>query len=636
MTKTGQFVYSPISEHIVNSTIVEIAEENGSSLVEGAQRIISGESGFLEADGVFQNERKLIAFTPIESNQWIFAVSIPEVEAYQSFRESLPYLILPFVAALILTYGAIFLVAGTLTRPIENLQEAVLNIAGGDLKVKAAEKSNDEIGSLARSFNKMTEDLNSNISKLAIEESERLSAEEANQAKSRFLSHMSHELRTPLNGILGYAQVLRKNRELAPKQQQMVDSIVNCGDYLLTLINDVLDLSKIEAGKMELDLAATDLHRLIMDVSDVVSMRAENKGLKFIVNISAEVPVGVLIDGSKVRQILINLLGNAVKFCEKGSIELKVSESPKGQLSFSVIDTGLGISVEQQKNVFAAFKQAEGGKKAGGTGLGLAIAKQLSESMSGALTFSSELAVGTTFTLAIPFEEVEHDALSTKEDFGNYDSTVKCLAQGQDFTILVVDDRQTNREVLEQLLEMTGFKTILADDGDTALDILQKEKIDLVLMDVRMPRLNGVEALKEIRQDSKLKDLLVFAVTASVFPDFHEKALKVGFDDFIGKPFKASELFEKLKRHLKASFIYEEESEAHLLEKSAEDSEVSLPPEALDQFHQALEIKNITAMKKITDELMIDDRYKSSGEKIMSMLEGFEFDSLENFLKQSE
>ncbi|MCZ6835045.1 MAG: ATP-binding protein, partial [Planctomycetota bacterium] len=371
-------------------------------------------------------------------------------------------------------------------------------------------------------------------------------AEHAAKANSEFLSNMSHELRTPLNGVLGYAQILQRDRGLNEKQRNSLSSIISCGQHLLTLINDVLDLSKIDAGRLEIDLVPGDLHKLLRSVFDIVRPKAESKGLAIELDVSPEVPVGIVTDHTKLKQTLLNLLGNATKFTRTGSITLKVRETEQHQLEFRVVDTGIGMTPEELEVIFDPFKQTTGGKESGGTGLGLAISHRISEALGGTLTVESEQGVGSCFTVTIPLEEAFDEDLPSAMAEALDDGYCPQLAEGQDVTILVVDDRLENREILVGLLESTGIKTVQAINGVEALQRMNEQLFPLVLMDVRMPVMNGIEATRHIREDPALKDVVVIAVTASVFPEFRNKVKESGFYDFIAKPLTATELFTKI------------------------------------------------------------------------------------------
>jgi PAS domain S-box-containing protein len=453
-------------------------------------------------------------------------------------------------------------------------------------------------------------------------------AEAANRAKSEFLSHMSHELRTPLNGVLGYAQILQRSPDVTEKQRGSLDAIISCGDHLLSLINDVLDLSKIEAGRIELDMAPCDLHQLIEGVANILRPRAQEGGVGFKIEVGPEVPMGVVSDAAKLRQILVNLLGNAVKFTSQGDVILRIGELPDGTFRFEVIDSGVGIAADELEAIFDPFKQVEAGKAAGGTGLGLAITQRLVAKLGGTLVVESELGKGSNFKFAIPLEEVETaDFEAIGEDA--FDASSAKLAPGQDITILVADDRETNRDILEQMLDDMGFTTVLADDGDVAIDVLRTRHFDMVLMDVRMPRMNGIDAVKIIRGDDSIKDVKVIAVTASVFPDFKNKAIIAGFDDFLGKPFRASELIGKLQQHLGIEFVYNaRESKMESDGGGGAAETIVLPEDASEDLRKALKIRNLTAINAIAARLSADAATAAAGEEIGRLARAFDFSSL--------
>ena len=451
-------------------------------------------------------------------------------------------------------------------------------------------------------------------------------AEAANRAKSEFLSHMSHELRTPLNGVLGYAQILQRSPDVTEKQRGSLDAIISCGDHLLSLINDVLDLSKIEAGRIELDLAPCDLHELIEGVANILRPRAQEGGIGFKIEVGPEVPVGVVTDAAKLRQILVNLLGNAVKFTSDGDVILRIGELPDGTFRFEVLDSGVGIAADELEAIFDPFKQVEAGKAAGGTGLGLAITQRLVAKLGGALVVESEEGKGSNFYFALPLEEGETADFETMGDAA-FDASSAKLAPGQKCTILIADDRETNRDILEQMLDDMGFTTVLADDGDVAIEVLRKQHFDMVLMDVRMPRMNGIDAVTIIRGDDSIKEVKVIAVTASVFPDFRKKAVIAGFDDFLGKPFRASELIGKLQQHLGVEFVSDEKKpEAEI--DSGGDGAIVLPERALEDLRKALKIRNLTAINAIAARLSEDPSTTAAGEEIGRLARAFDFAGL--------
>ncbi len=389
-------------------------------------------------------------------------------------------------------------------------------------------------------------------------------AEVANKAKSTFLASMSHELRTPLNGILGYAHILQQYKDLTPLQQNGLEVIAHSGQHLLTLINDVLDLSKIEAGRLELNPAEVHLPGFLHVISDIIRMRAEQKGILFTYEAQSPLPTGIRVDEKRLRQVLLNVLGNAVKFTEHGSVSLHISMrqqfstmSPESQaiLRFEVTDTGIGIAPEQQEKIFSPFEQAgEIHHRMAGTGLGLAISRQLIQAMGGNIHVKSTVGQGSTFwfDIAVPVVMAVQDsapAEAAQRRVSGY--------TGQQRTLLVIDDKTYNLRMLTNLLEPIGFIVLPAQTGQKALDIARKMQPDAIITDLMMPGMSGFDVVQALRQIPALQEKVIIAVSASLLSEEEQQSKLAGCDAFLSKPIDLDQLLHVLGSLLHLEWTYE-------------------------------------------------------------------------------
>lgn len=379
-------------------------------------------------------------------------------------------------------------------------------------------------------------------------------AEAASRAKSEFLANMSHEIRTPMNAVMGYTELLEQHVQ-DPRQRSYLESIKSGGRSLLTLINDILDLSRVEAGKMRLEYQPMDLARLLDDVRRIFAVRAEEQGLELQVVMEGRLPPIMVLDETRLRQVLFNLVGNAIKFTENGSVQLKARADEvvdqHGQSSFtlmiSVRDTGIGIPVAQQERIFEAFEQQEGqsNRQYGGTGLGLAISRKLVEIMGGELTLESAPGQGSCFTVRINNVEVastEGDSTAGPSQRDDYGFEPAC--------VMVVDDNQINRALVRDMLEPEGLKVIEASNGRDALEQARSQKPDLVLMDIRMPEMDGFASRAAMNRDPDLSAIPVVALTASVMPSEASRIRGARFHGYLRKPVSRYTLLAELARFL--------------------------------------------------------------------------------------
>ncbi len=451
-------------------------------------------------------------------------------------------------------------------------------------------------------------------------------AEAATRAKSEFLANMSHELRTPLNGVIGYAQLLHRDRTLTPAQRDALDAISTCGAHLLDLINDVLDLSKIEAGRMDIETTPCEPRQVAIDLRYVIDERAQRKGLLFTTHIAEDVPRRVLLDGRHVRQVLLNLLGNAVKFTPKGEVRLLVALAENDRLRFDVVDTGIGIEAENLSAVFQAFRQTRSGAELGGTGLGLTISHRLVRGMGGDLKVESTPGRGSRFYFELPLVQADEPSAIVAESSGETLSSDARLASGAHLTVLVADDSSVNRRILASLLESAGVRVITAAGGIEAVDLARAHRPDAVLMDLRMSDLSGFEATRRIAADAATASIPVLAVSASAWAEVRQQARDAGCLDFLPKPVKADVLFAKLQRYTGVRFV-----------AMPGDADPALPPLATDieTRELAAKIRDAAAIGSVADLDSLAEQLSSSGEsggalgrRIASLAAAFDYDAL--------
>ncbi len=389
---------------------------------------------------------------------------------------------------------------------------------------------------------------------VAIEETLReasISAENANRLKTEFLANMSHELRTPLNAVLGFTQLMSSDKNLTPGQLEKIQIISRSGEHLLSLINDILDISKIEAGKSELHRSVFSPERFVEDLREMFELRCKKAGLGLYVEYSGVLPARVTGDLGKLRQVMINLVGNAVKFTSEGGIGI-LAGMDGNRIRFAVTDSGKGIPKDELKAIMEPFIQSSVTDNEGGTGLGLAISSRYIRMMGGELEVESELGRGSTFSFAIELPETD-EALP---DSGSSPVAV-AVKKGCEVTALVVDDKELNRLVLKEMLETAGFTAIEAENGKVAVERAKEFRPDIVFMDIKMPVMDGYAAVKALKDNPETRDIPVFALTASAFTNDEDRILASGFDGFLAKPFKRADLFALIRDKSRVELEYE-------------------------------------------------------------------------------
>jgi len=485
------------------------------------------------------------------------------------------------------------------TQPLQGLTHGIQEVGVGNYDYMV-ESYHGEFGMLSSNFNDMTRQiaeqqdklntLNQQLEQKIQERTEALKmAEAANQAKSEFLANMSHELRTPLNAILGYAQIFVREPNLTPKQKEGIGIVKHSGEHLLTLINDILDLSKIEANHIE--LAPIDVHvdSFLQKTVQAFEMRAQQKGIAFIFEKMNALPEGIKADEKRIRQILINVLGNAVKFTKHGGITFKVSYQQQ-TLCFEIEDTGIGIDHEEIDLIFQPFQQA-GDKyfRPDGTGLGLSITQRLIQLMDGTLKIESTLGKGTTLFISLPLpivENVEVPSLHTKPTIVGFKGAVR--------KVIVSDDKWENRTVIAHLLTDLGFDVLEASDGQECLDLLYKSNPDVIITDLVMPIVDGFETVRQIRKAGRT--LPVIATSASIFEFDQQKSFESGFDAFLEKPIHMDELLQNLHDLLNIEWIYEQQTEQDEI-----DIDVVAAKTGVTHIPKQQTVSNVAAVSQHTD-----------------------------------
>ncbi len=480
-------------------------------------------------------------------------------------------------------------------------------------------------------------------------------AETANRAKSEFLANMSHEIRTPMNAVLGFADLLY-SLVTDSKQRHYLDSIRSSGKSLLTLINDILDLSKIEAGKMELQYEPVNLYSIINEIRHIFSLKISEKGLEFIVDIAEDIPQSLLLDEVRLRQILFNLFGNAVKFTKEGHIRLCAKkiyieeDRSSVDLIMGIEDTGIGIAPDSLESIFSAFKQQESQstKCYGGTGLGLAITRRLVEMMAGEITVKSEIGKGSVFEIVLHHVSVASTpAKSEIEEAFDHENIIF-----EEATVLIVDDIETNRDLVNAFFYDTPISTIEAENGKKAIHLARQYHPDIILMDIRMPVMDGYEATKQIRADEKIREIPIIALTASGMKEDKEKLMNSKFDGFLIKPIQQSGLFKELARFIRHS---KKETPEEASERSVrEDSFDGIPPETLERLpelirqlendfmplwesahnnHSIVDIENFGDKIKAFGDTHSLRHFKRLGEKLVSQAKMFDIENIGVTLK---
>lgn len=458
------------------------------------------------------------------------------------------------------------------------------------------------------------------------------SLQQANRAKSVFLANMSHEIRTPMNAILGFSQLMLRDPELTPRQGQYLGTINRSGEHLLALINDILEMSKIEAGRTTLNVSTFDLAALLKDLEMMFRVRTDEKQLAFSVEMVGAVPQYIVADINKLRQVFINVLGNAVKFTERGSVSMRVradkAEGAERRLRVEIEDTGPGISADDQDKLFRHFEQTKTGQQAGtGTGLGLAISREFVRLMGGEIQVTSQVEKGSVFVIELPLKEGGASGVEMKGTLKH----VVGLKSGQAVCrVLIADDMEDNRQLLSQLLGPLGFELRLATNGLQAVEAFETWRPNLILMDFRMPVMDGLEAIRKIRSMEGGKSPKIIAVTASALDENRAEMLGIGADDFLSKPFREVELFEKIHAQVGVEYLFADEPSAATGQEApiplTEEMLEGLPPALIESMREAVLRADLDLLLARIRGVEPYDPAAAAG--LRRLAEGFEYEKL--------